>query len=195
MTRILLFAAVALLALLTGCGGSLPPAQTMAAPAPSENDLLRVGDVLTIRLSGIPAEDAGIYEVKIGDEGEISMPYAGQFQASGKTTSQLKDEIEAAYRNKKIYSTPNITIVPQLRYVNINGEVRNPQRIPFTNDLSVLRAITACGGFTDYANKHRVKLLRGSKVIPFDAVAALKNPSLDIPLQAGDQIQIDRSIF
>ncbi|MDE1171630.1 MAG: polysaccharide biosynthesis/export family protein [Verrucomicrobium sp.] len=212
MNRLLLLLAACLL--VAACGGgfsstgantgtaayqpspAVTPEGTAQTPAAApETDLLRVGDVLTIRLSGVPSDDAGIYEVKIGDEGDISMPYAGKFQAAGRTTSQLKEDIETAYREKKIYSTPNITIVPQLRYVNVSGEVRQPQRIPFTNDLSVLRAITACGGFTDYANKRKVKILRNGALIRFNAVEALKNPTLDIALQAGDQIQVDRGIF
>jgi len=204
--------------LLAGCGGfgSFPSASTPAATSPSTpssaattapgsgvapatptgNDLLRVGDVLSVRLSGVPTEDEGVYEIKIGDQGDISMPLlAGTFHAAGLTTSQLKDEIESAYRDRKIYSTPNVTIVPELRYVNASGEVRTPQRIPFTNDLTVLKTITAAGGFSDYANRHDVHILRGNSLIHFDATQALKDPSLDIPLQAGDQIQVSRSAF
>ena len=123
------------------------------------------------------------------------MPFVGNFHAAGSSISQLKEAIESAYRDKKIYTTPNITIIPEARYVNISGEIRSPQRIEFTNDITVLKAITGCGGFTDYADKHNVKILRGTIVIDFDAAAALKDPRIDIPLQAGDQVQVSRSLF
>ncbi len=134
-----------------------PPPGTAAspgAPATPDNDLLRVGDVVTVRLSGVPQEDTAIYEIKIGDDGNISMPLlAGSFHAAGATASQLKDQIEAAYRDHHIYSSPNVIIIPESRFVNVSGEIRAPQRIAFTNDLTALRAITACGGFTDYADR------------------------------------------
>jgi polysaccharide biosynthesis/export protein VpsN len=191
-------------ALLLGCAShsnERPSSASAAATSPgavqrADNDLIRVGDMLSIRLSGIPAEDAAVYEVKVGDEGEVSMPLlSGTFHAAGLTTSQLKESLENAYRTRRVYSNPNITIVPELRYVNVNGEVRQPQRVPFTNDLTVLRAIAAAGGFTDYAQKHDVQLLRGSRVYHIDASKALKDLSLDATLQAGDQIQVPRSVF
>lgn len=123
------------------------------------------------------------------------MPLAGRFKAVGMTTAQLKLKIEQAYRDRKLFSTPNITIIVQQRYVNIAGEVRIPQRVPFTNDMTVLRAITACGGFTDYADRRGVRILRGNDVFVFDAKAALADPSKDVPMAPGDQIQVPRTIF
>ena len=179
-----------------GSTAAATPGDAPATTQRADNDLIRLGDMLSIRLSGIPAEDAAVYEVKVGDEGEISMPLlSGTFHAAGLTTSQLKESLENAYRTRRVYSNPNVTIVPELRYVNVNGEVRQPQRVPFTNDLTVLRAIAAAGGFTDYAQRHDVQLLRGSHVYHIDAAKALKDLSLDATLQAGDQIQVPRSVF
>jgi polysaccharide export outer membrane protein len=159
------------------------------------SDILRVGDAVQIRLTGVPVEEEKLIEEKVDDDGYISMPLGGRFKADGLTTSQVKAKIEKTYREKKIYETPNVTIITQQRYANVSGEVRIPQRVLFTNDLTVLRAITACGGFTDYANRQDVKVLRKNQVFKFNAVEALKNPGQDIPLQAGDQIQVPRTIF
>lgn len=123
------------------------------------------------------------------------MPLVGRFKAAGLASAQLKLKIEQAYRDRKLYSTPNITIIVQQRFVNISGEVRIPQRVAFTNDLTVLRAITACGGFTDYADRRKVKILRGNDVFDFDAKEAFLDPSKDVPMVAGDQIQVPRTIF
>ncbi len=167
-----------------------------ASQATAANDIMRVGDILNIRLSGVPQEDMAIYEDRIDDEGFISMPLIGRIKAAGKTTSQLKQEIENNYRARRIYATPNVTITfGQVRFVNVIGEVRMPQRVPFTNDLTVLKALAACNGFTDFANKRAIRILRGSQVINFDAVEAVRNPSLDIRLQVGDQIQVPRTIW
>ncbi|SDU21851.1 polysaccharide export outer membrane protein [Verrucomicrobium sp. GAS474] len=171
------------------------------APAPTLNDdpsgdILRPGDILTIRLTGVPNEESFISEMKVDEKGDISMPYIPtSFRAAGYTSTRLKQAIEDAYRSRHIFTTPNITIVPQARFVNVNGEVRSPQRIVFTNDLTALKAVTACGGFTDFANRRDIQILRKTGVLHLNALEAIKNPSIDIPLQAGDQVQIPRSIF
>jgi protein involved in polysaccharide export with SLBB domain len=194
--------------LLNGCmsGGSAPTAADQAttqsagqnAQSYTSNpraDIIRTGDTLVLRVSGVPEGEGGVYEEPVSEDGAISMPLVGSFRAAGKSTSALKAEIEAAYRDKKIYATPSVTIVQQARFVNVIGEVRSPQRVPYTSDLTMLKVISACGGFTDYANRGSVKILRGPKVITFNATQALENPSKDLPLQAGDQIQVPRTIF
>lgn len=205
----LLTAVMAVCLVLTGCmgggagggatstsGASTPPATTSGTSNDSNNpDIIRRGDVLMIRLTGVPDTEGGVYEETVIDEGTISMPLLGSFKAAGKTLGQLKSDIEAAYRDRKIYSTPNVTVSQSQRFVNVLGEVRAPQRVLFTNDLTILKVVSACGGFTDYAQKREVKLLRGGKVYVFNAVDALKDPNKDVPLQAGDQIQVPRTIF
>lgn len=187
--------------LLTGCMGSGSGGSTARPPSDNSSadtgnpDIIRRGDKLVIRLSGVPDTEGGVYEEPVTDDGMISMPLLGSFKAAGKTLGQLKREIEAAYRERKIYATPNVTVTQQERYINVLGEVRAPQRVVYTPDLTILKAISACGGFTDYAQKRQVKLLRGGKVYIFNAVDALQDPSKDIGLQAGDQIQVPRTIF
>lgn len=172
---------------------STPAKTTPSYSAPS--DTLRVGDPISIRLNGVPVEEEKLIEEVVDGEGNISMPLVGRFKAAGLASAQLKLKIEQAYRDKKLYSTPNITIIVQQRFVNVSGEVRIPQRVAFTNDLTVLRAITACGGFTDYADRRKVKILRGNDVFDFDAKEAFLDPSKDVPMVAGDQIQVPRTIF
>jgi polysaccharide export outer membrane protein len=166
-----------------------PVAVSVSTPA----DALRLGDTLDIRLTGVPGPEAGVYSEKINESGEISMPLVGKFKAAGFTTGQLKDQIEASY--KKYYTTPNITILPQPRFVNIDGDVRAPQRVVYTEDMSVLIAINSCGGFTDFADQRNIKIVRGGKIIKFDAKAAREKPELDIKLQPGDILKIERSIW
>jgi polysaccharide export outer membrane protein len=147
-------------------------------------------------LSGVPPEDQGVYEVRVDEAGQISMPYIGNIQAAGLTTVALKQRIESSYKGRGIYSTPNVTIYTrEVRFVNVTGEVRVPQRVPYTKDLTALGAIAACGGFTDFANRRKVRLLRGGQLIEFNATSILQDPSKDIPLSPDDKIQVDRSVF
>ncbi|NJK90971.1 MAG: hypothetical protein HC904_03520 [Blastochloris sp.] len=161
-----------------------------------ENDLIRIGDSLDIALTGVPDTEGRNFAVKVDESGQISMPHIGGVPAAGLTTVQLKDKIETLYKIQKIYNTPNITIIAQqARFVSVTGEVRGPQRMFHSKDLTALGAIASCGGFTDYANRRKVRILRGNQLIEFNALDALSDPSRDVPLLPDDKIQVDRSIF
>jgi polysaccharide export outer membrane protein len=160
---------------------------------------LRVGDPLELKIAGVPAEEQAqmnnIYTIDAN--GAINLPYVGKVPAEGLTPSQLSRSIESAYRTNKIYTNPNITIVmqPTSRFVNVGGSVRNPSRVPFTEDITLLTAINAAGGFTDFADQKRVRLLRGNQVTVFDIRKFRKDPSLDVKLQPGDKVEVPQSLF
>jgi protein involved in polysaccharide export with SLBB domain len=186
---------------LTGCGGmgesaSAPPAPAASAPDPNAvSDVMRVGDKVTIRLTGVPDEGYNI-EVQIPETGLITVPLLTQpFHAVGRNAGDLAAEIAQAYRSQQIYSTPNVTVIPEERYVNVGGDVRQPARVLYTSDLTLLSAINSCGGFTDYANRRVVRILRGQQVIQVDAAKAARTPGADPPLYAGDQVYVPRTMF
>jgi len=160
------------------------------------SDLLRGGDTLIIRLTGVPPADQGIYEIKVDESGKVSMPYIGNVDAANLTTVQLKKAIETAYVQGEIFTNPNVTVdLKEQRFVDVTGEVRMPQRVPYTKDLTALGAVAACGGFTDFANRRRVKLTQGGVTREFNAREVQADPSRDIRLLPNDKIHVDRSIF
>lgn len=160
------------------------------------SDLLRGGDTLIIRLTGVPPADQGIYEIKVDESGKVSMPYIGNVNAANLTTVQLKKAIEESYIQQEIFTNPNVTVdLKEQRFVDVTGEVRMPQRVPYTKDLTALGAVAACGGFTDFANRRRVKLTQGGVTREFNAREIQADPSRDIRLLPNDKIHVDRSIF
>jgi polysaccharide export outer membrane protein len=165
-------------------------------PDSAQNNLIRNGDALTIQISGVPIDDQAIYPLKVDDNGNISMPYIGNTKAAGITSAELKNNIETLYKTNRVYTNPNITIYTQQdRYISVNGEVKNPQQIIYYRGITALTALAQAGGFTDYANRNKCKLLRGDKVIEFNAKEIQNDPQKDLPLLPNDRIQIDRSIF
>jgi polysaccharide export outer membrane protein len=182
----------------------VPPADSMAGqkgvPAPVQtidtSDLLRGGDTLIIRLTGVPTQDQGIFEVKIDESGKISMPHIGSLMAANTTTVELKKLIESTYLKEEIFTNPNVTVdLKEQRFVDVTGEVRMPQRVPYTKDLTALGAVAACGGFTDFANRRRVRLTQGGVTQEFNAKEIQADQGRDIRLKPNDKIQVDRSIF
>lgn len=171
-----------------------------SAPAIHAQDAkLRDGDQLEIRLGGVPPEEisavTGVYT--IDGEGSINMPHIGKVRAAGLTQAQLQASIEGAYRSQQIYTNPSVTVaVPTAaRFVDVGGDVRSPQRVPFTADLTVLGAITAAGGFTEYADQGKVRLLRDGQVTVVNIKEVRRDPSRDIKLKPGDKIEVPQSFW
>lgn len=186
--------------LLSGCGGmsGTTSAPSTGGPAPTvadTSDVMRVGDKITIRLTGVP-DDGYLIEVQIPASGDVTVPLLSHpFHAVGRNAGDLAAEIAQAYRSGQIYTSPNVTVIPEERYVNVGGDVRNPARVIYTADLTLLSAINSCGGFTDYANRRNVRILRGQQVIQIDATAAARTPGADPALYAGDQVYVPRTVF
>lgn len=170
--------------------------QDAVTPGLDVSDLLRIGDTIIIRLTGVPPADQGIFEVKIDESGKISMPYIGSMPAANATTVQLKNLVENTYIKKEIFTNPNVTVdLKEQRFVDVTGEVRMPQRVPYTKDLTAMGAVAACGGFTDFANRRRVKLTQAGVTREFNAKDIQADQGRDIKLTPNDKIQVDRSIF
>jgi protein involved in polysaccharide export with SLBB domain len=159
------------------------------------SDVMRAGDKITIRLSGTP-DNGFIMEQEIPENGQITVPYLNMpFQAAGRTTGALAADITQAYKTQRIYITPDVTVIPEERFVSVGGEVRSPTRVLYTPDLTVVTAINSCGGFTDYAKRNAVRVIRGSQVIYVNCVKASADAGADVPVYPGDQIYVPRTIF
>jgi len=160
---------------------------------------LRIGDPVELKIGGVPAEDQNqvnnIYSVDTG--GAINLPYIGKVHAEGMTPAQLARSIEENFRTNKIYTNPNITIImqPSARFVNVGGSVRTPSRVQFTEDMTLLAAINAAGGFNDFADQKRVRLLRGNEAKVYDVRQFRRDPSRDVKLRPGDRVEVPQSFF
>ena len=165
------------------------PARRCSAPATRRR----------LRIGGVPGEETqlvtGAYTVD--GEGFVNLPHIGKIRAAGLNQAALQRAIESAYRSGEIYTNPTITItVPTtLRFVNVSGDVRQPRRVEYTSDLTVLGAISAAGGFTEYADQRKVRLLRAGQVRVIDIKAVRSNPSLDVQLLPGDQIEVPQVVI
>jgi len=159
----------------------------------------RTGDTIELRIGGVPAEETqlitGTYTVD--GEGFVNLPHVGKVRAAGLGQAALQSAIEAAYRAGEIYTNPSITVtVPAaLRFVNVSGAVRQPRRVEYTSDLTLLGAISACGGFTEYADQGKVRLIRRGGVQIVNIKAVRKDPSQDVVLLPGDQIEVPQSFW
>ena len=182
--------------------GSVSTASSTAAAsagtstADVEPELLRVGDSLTIVFADTPSTIPPFQE-KIKEDGTITLSMNLTFKAAGKTISQLEKEIRAGYV-PDYYKYLTVTVTPEVttRWYYIDGEVKAPARQIHNNRITVSKAIASAGGFTDFANKKKVRLIRlDGRTQTVNCVKALTNPSLDPEVYPGDRIHVPRKLW
>jgi len=160
--------------------------------------VLRPGDKVMITISGVPLDEQAQIsrEYTIDEKGSVNLPFlTSTISAAGRSPSELENAIESAYKGNEIYVSPTITVGSQqgARFVDVSGQVKAPQRVPFTEDLTLMSAISACGGTTPYANERKIQLMRDGKPSVLDLKKIRKDPRGDIQLKPGDKIIIDES--
>ena len=155
---------------------------------------IQINDTLMIALRSITPEQPNI-DLIVDENGEIKLPYINSIKADGKTTSELETLIRDTYINQKIYKRMTVNvIVPAMTSPTfyIKGEVRSPGRLPYVNGMTLLTAIAAAGGPSDFFTPN-MELLRGGKKIKFNYYDLEKHPDQDQPIQAGDIIIVYKS--
>jgi polysaccharide export outer membrane protein len=99
--------------------------------------------------------------VVVRPDGKIALPLAGEFQAAGRTTAQLEEEI-----TKKLLTlmqNPQVTVIVQeirSQKFSVVGEVRRPGTYSFQADMTVLEAVAQAGGLSDFAKPKKMYVLR-----------------------------------
>ncbi len=127
----------------------------------------------------------------------LNLPYIGGIKAAGLLASEVQRSIESKLKLDGIYTNPTITIGTEGApvFVAVGGAVRAPGRVPYTPDMTLLTAITASGGFNDFANERKIRLRRNGSETMFDGREIRRNPSTDPKLLPGDQVEVDESFF
>ena len=121
--------------------------------------LIGIGDKLEIITWKEP--DFSREEIVVRLDGKISFPLINDVVAAGKTPSQLKAEIESQL--KDFVTSPNVTVALRdgaSKRFYILGEVMNTGEYPLSKNLTVLQAFAVAGGFTEWAAKKEIILLR-----------------------------------
>ena len=193
-----LFFAMILLLVCAGCSFFRPAVVGMT---PGEEDSSVAGlyrleplDPLKISLLGIPEEK--ILDTVIDEQGNIILPYIDEpVKASGLTTSELEREIRRIYTENQIYRTITVNVLTDAKTYYMEGEVKNPQEYPLVRQVTLMEAIAAASGYTEYANKKNVTITRNGKIIKVNAQKIEKHPEWDVPIEAGDRIKVHRSFY
>ena len=151
------------------------------------------GDVL--RIVTWKEADFTLDTVLVRTDGKISFPLLNDVQAAGLTPMMLKDVLETGLKN--YVAAPVITVTVNnagSQKFYILGEVTRTGEYPIVKDLSVLQAFALAGGFTEWASKDEILLIRresGQKKvykIDYKDMARGKNLDQDLLIRADDTI-------
>jgi len=180
-----------------------PPASEMKAPvetstfvtAQEEGDyIIGPGDVLDI---SVWKDEALTRSCVVRPDGFISFPLIGDVRASGKTSQQLKLEMEG----RLIRYVPGLTLSLEIKQINsmivyVIGKVNIPGRFVVNANIDVLQALSTAGGLNPFAKENDIKIFRKDKdettIFPFqyDKVVDGKRLEQNIQLNRGDIVVV-----
>lgn len=191
MKHLRLFGFIALIALSFGA----PPT---FAETQNQNYQIGVGDLLQVEVYD---EEDLTKEVRVLTDEMISFPLLGSIRAAGLTVTELEKEITRLLAEKYLVN-PQVTVfVKEFSNVYVFGEVMEPGSFPIYGKMSVFEAITLAGGFTEIANRSKVKVIREKNgqeqtfVADMEILAKKGDTSQDIQLQANDRVIVTRGFF
>ena len=135
--------------------------------------------------------------VTVRPDGRISLPLAGEMQASGKTAVELQQDVAAKLSKFVVQPVVNV-MVKQVNSLKISvlGEVRKPDMYKIKNRVNVLDAIAMAGGFTDLAKPSRVVVIRTTSAGPQRIKVNVRQLVAEqggapFYLQAGDTVYVE----
>ena len=143
--------------------------------------------------------------IPVRPDGKITIPLIDDLPVAGKTPTELARDIEkalAVYIQDPIVSVIVRDFVgPFQDRVRIVGEASRPQALPYRSTMTLLDAMIAVGGMTDFADGNRAIISRrvngGAKQyrVLLDDLLRNGDMSANVRIQPGDIIIIPEAWF
>ena len=144
----------------------------------------RIGNEITTSRPGV------LPETLVGPGGTITVPFAGQVPAAGRSLRQIEQTIVARLRSKANQPQAIVRITRNATAnVSVLGEVANSGRIPLTpKGERLLDILAAAGGTRQAAERITLQLSRGGVTATMPLASVIKDPGQNIVLQSDDVI-------
>ncbi|GMN14390.1 XrtA/PEP-CTERM system exopolysaccharide export protein [Altererythrobacter sp. MTPC7] len=167
ITKILATSVISTLAL-AGCAGAgggpeLPPAAFVAnQEGPSQEYVIGPLDQLSIHVWRNP--ELGAEKIQVRPDGRITIPLVADMPAVGKTPAMLQEDIRLQL--SQFIEQPIVSVIVTefagtfSQQVRIIGATAQPASIPYRANMTVLDAMIAVGGLSEFAAGNRSKLIR-----------------------------------
>jgi len=124
---------------------------------PQDGYQIGPNDVIRIQVFG--EEDLTV-ETKVGGDGKINYPILGVLQVGGQTIEEVQKGLTARLASGYL-KKPKVSVsIVRHRNFYVGGEVRTPGGYPYEEGLTIQKAITMAGGFTEMSDKTGIKVTR-----------------------------------
>ena len=136
-------------------------------------------------------------EVLIRPDGGISFALAGDLQAAGHTTDELRGELET--RVRRLVPSAVVTVAVKAAAGNrvfVIGKVNRPGDFALNRPIDVMQAISLAGGATPFADTNKIRVLRRegnnqtSMRFRYGDVSRGRKLDQNILLQSGDTVVV-----
>jgi len=100
-------------------------------------------------------------DVTVMADGRITFPLIGEIMAAGRTVNELKKII--ADKLKKFVTAPEVTVIVAQslsRQIYTIGKLMRAGPYPLAPNMTVLQAISAAGGFAEWADTKNIMIVR-----------------------------------
>jgi polysaccharide biosynthesis/export protein len=177
-------------------------AAALQAPSATANYRLGADDLLEITLFNVPESGTGIIsrraEVRVTQEGMITLPLLGDIPVAGLATSAVEQVLRERY-NEYLYD-PQVGVYVkeyQSQRISVLGAVRTPGTFQLTGPKTLGDVLALAGGITEKASS-RLHVYRQDgldrQTLVVDLLALANNPGLiNMPVQPGDIINVPPS--
>jgi polysaccharide biosynthesis/export protein len=183
----------------TGCQKTLPPSAPIETRTVATEFLLGPEDVLEV----VVWRNQDLSRtVVVRPDGMISMPIIGDVQAAGLTPDQLGERITKRLKDFKENPSVSVSVKEVNSYtVFLLGEVAKPGKYQLKSYTTILQAISMAGGFTPFASKNKLQVVRRSMngdgawhevrlTMPYDDILSGRGDPEYFMIKAGDTIVI-----
>lgn len=166
-----------------------------ATPPATAGYRIGAGDILSVVVRKEP--DASADSIVVRSDGVITVPMVKEVPVAGLSPRELEKILTAKYA--RFIREPDVTVMVKeihSQRVFVVGAVRKEGPLSLSTPLTVLQAIAAAGGLTDYAKKNKITILRvqdGKQIrIPFSYSAVINgsDPNRNLFLNPGDTIVV-----
>jgi polysaccharide export outer membrane protein len=150
------------LASMTAAVPMYPAMAAEPAVLPAVSPDYRIGPGDTLKVS-VFQNDELTATLPVRPDGKISTPLVEDMVAVGKTPSQLARDIEKSL--SEYIKSPKVSVVVTIALsvysqVKVIGQVKFPQSLPYRDGMTVLDAVLAVGGLSQFAAGNRARLVR-----------------------------------
>ena len=144
-----------------GAQKPVPHAMAKGAAVVSSESEYRLGAGDKIKVFVFGEADMTV-EVRLGASGDMRYPFLGKIHVAGMTLPELQREISSELSRGYLVDPQVRVSIEEFRSFYVNGEVKNPGGYPFQPGLTVRKAISLAGGFTENADRNKLFLIHAS---------------------------------